>query len=393
MRDPRSGRPLSRRDLLAGSAALAAGAVLSPWANALAPLPRLAKTRRVIFVVLGGGVRTRETLESENTPNLRRMADEGKVYPNVRVQNLGHYGATVSLLTGSWEVFGIREYARPNMPTVFEQVRKSTGLPASQVWLSTSGSDQETNYAYSGHGSYGSRYGANLIGGEGIFNAEFKELVTGDGEQRLMRPDAETQAALGAMRGAVDTPLPVSGGSGVGNDPESAARIEDYILDELSGGAAAITGLGANDAKAMHVGRNLLGIFQPRLMAVTLRDADVAHGSYNDYVNVIRRNDAELGQLMDTIRGDATLADSTSVIVMPEFGRDRDFNARRGLDHGDDSDELHKVALVAWGPDITSKGKVERKEIRAIDVAPTLVDVFGGKPGPRTGSIVRGLLG
>ena len=393
MRDPRGqARPgdpvLSRRHLLAGSAALAAGAALSPWANALAPLPRLAKTRRVIFVVLGGGVRTRETLDSGNTPNLDRIAAEGVTYPAVAAQNIGHYGAAVSILTGSYEVYGIRENARPNLPTIFESLRKGAGLGSSDVWLSTAGSDQETNYAYSTARGYGAQYGANLIGGDGIFNDEFKKMIAGD--KGIPRADEESEATLAAMRGAVDTPLPARGdGASSVNDPETAARVEKYILDELRGTSAAITGVGASDAKAMHVARTLLGVFRPKVLGVTLRDADVAHGSYNDYVTVIKRNDDELGKIFDAIQGDPELADSTALFVMPEFGRDRDFNARRGLDHGDTSKELLEVSLVAWGPDF-HKGKVHRGEIQTIDLAPTVLDLFDVRV-KSNGSVLRSL--
>ena len=63
-----------------------------------------------------------------------------------------------------------------------------------------------------------------------------------------------------------------------------------------------------------------------------------------------------------------------------------------GLDHGDASDELNKVALVAWGPDFKS-GKVETREIRSIDVTPTIVSMFGTRMGAKTGSVISGLFG
>jgi hypothetical protein len=172
--------------------------------------------------------------------------------------------------------------------------------------------------------------------------------------------------------------------------PEAAARIERYILEELRGGTSSITGLGANDAKALQVARNLLAIFRPRLLGVTLRNPDVAHGSFNDYVAVIKRNDQELGRLFDAIRQDAELAGSTALFVLPEFGRDRDLNERRGLDHGDDSDELHKVALLAWGPDF-GRGKTMGREVRSIDVCPTIASMFGLAAGTSRGSLLPGL--
>jgi hypothetical protein len=65
--------------------------------------------------------------------------------------------------------------------------------------------------------------------------------------------------------------------------------------------------------------------------------------------------------------------------VLPEFGRDKDLNQRNGLDHGDRSDELHKVFLIAAGPDI-KKGKVVTTEVRTTDLCPTVMSLFTKKP-------------
>jgi len=391
----------SRRELLRAGAVLAAAAAASavsrsalaaPWLQPLPlpPLPGATKTRHVVLVVFGGGVRSRETIEApDNVPNLMRIAEQGVLYPSTSVVNNGHYGAAMSIFTGVSESYGIRENERPGRPTLFEHLRRDANLPASDVWLSTSGTDQETNYAYSTDGRFGSRYGANLIGGEGVFNAEFKAVVAG--EKGLAEPDPRQEALLARMRAAIDTPLPASDGQGVANDAEAAARIEQYVLEELRGGTSEITGLGANDAKALRVARNLLAIFRPRLLAVTLRAPDVAHGSFNDYVSAIRRNDQELGLLWDAIRRDPELRDSTALFVLPEFGRDRDLNERRGLDHGDSSDELHKIALVAAGPDF-KRGRVSTSEVASIDVCPTIAGLFGVRASTSRGGQLPGLL-
>lgn len=388
---------IRRRDVLRYGALLAAASAvpgralagLLPRPQPFGPfLPGAPRTERVVLIVFGGGVRSRETIQSQNTPNLMRIAEQGVLYPQTRVENIGHYGAAVSIFTGITESFGIRQNERTPHPTIFEYVRKGADLSAADVWLSTSGSDQETNYSYGNDSRFGSRYGANLIGGEGIFNAEFRAVL--GGENGLRQPNAQQEEIMRRLRGSVRTPLPVLSRSGIGNDPESTARIESYILEELRGGTSAITGLGANDAKALRVARNLLSIFRPRLLAVTLRNPDVAHGSFNDYVSVIRRNDAELGLLFDAIRADPSLAESTAIFIVPEFGRDRDLNERRGLDHGDNSDELHKVALVAWGPDF-KRNKVVSRAVRSIDVAPTVAKMFGVSAGKSRGGTLTGL--
>jgi hypothetical protein len=130
--------------------------------------------------------------------------------------------------------------------------------------------------------------------------------------------------------------------------------VEQFILDELRGKNTNITGPGSGDAKAIRVGQSILRAFKPKLLGITLQNHDVAHSSYNSYVEVIRRNDAEIGQLWSAIQQDQDLRETTTVMICPEFGRDKNLNQRNGLDHGDGSDELRKVFLIAAGPDFKS---------------------------------------
>src|SRR6186713_1396071 len=176
----------SRREVLRAGAVLAAAAAASAVSRSalaapllrplpLSPLPGATKTRHVVLVVFGGGVRSRETIEApDNVPNLMRIAGEGVLYPATRVVNNGHYGAAMSIFTGVSESYGIRENERPGRPTLFEHLRRD----------------------------------ASLIGGEGVFNAEFKAVVAG--EKGLAEPDPRQEALLARMRAAIDTPLPAA---------------------------------------------------------------------------------------------------------------------------------------------------------------------------------------
>ena len=329
------------------------------------------RAERVVVVAFAGGVRTRETLGTPaNVPNLMRMGKEGVTYTRARTANLGHFGASLALFTGIAEARGIRENSRGTDPTLFEYVRKDLGLSASDVWISTSGGAQQANYSHGLHPDYGADYAANALDGDGIFNAEFKEILASFGRPREMEEDEK--ALLERMRGAI------AGGEDDAGSAEARAKVERYILDELTKGTVDVRGTGAADAKALLVARNLLAVFRPRLLGVVLTQADVAHGSYNAYVEVIRRNDAMLGELWAAVRGDPALAESTAIFVLPEFGRDADLNSRRGLDHGDGSDDLNYVSLVAWGPDF-GRGVEVQEEVRTIDVCPTVCDLMGAK--------------
>jgi hypothetical protein len=378
----------------AGGIAAAAAATLPGLvpglANAALLGPARYKTKHVVLVALAGGVRSQETLFTpSNVPNLMQLGGEGVIVPSVGVRNVGHYGALLSLFTGRFEVMGIRENERGYDPTIFEYVRKHAGLKASDVWLSASGGPQQRNLAYSLHKDYGAAFGANLISADGVFNAEFKDLLASFG--RPAAPDASEDALITKLRASID-PEAVRrlGAAGVASDPESTARLEKLILDELTGRGPEITGPASGDARAMRTAINVLQVFRPSLLGVALTNADVAHGSFNGYVDVIRRNDGEIGNLMRAIRADRALRDTTTVIVLPEFGRDRALNERNGLDHGDNSDELRRVSMFAWGPDF-KKGATVKKTIESIDVCPTICQFFSVKPEHAEAKVAREL--
>ena len=362
----------TRRDFLkAGAATLAFPALPG------LPAGPATRTQRIVLVAFAGGVRSKEVLETpQNVPNLTRIASAGVVMPNVRSENVGHYGAALSIFTGNVEYLGIRENERGVSPTLFEYLRKDCGFGQGDVWLSTSGGAQGRLFAHSDHADYGKDFAANVIDGDGIFNVEFKKVLDSFGRPQN-DSDAE-RATLDRLAGALD-PTQLAAVKGKRPDPAQVRRVEKFILDELSGATTRVTGPGAADAKAIRIGLNLLRAFRPKVLGITLQNADIAHGSYNGYVEVIRRNDEELGKLWDTIQADPQLRDSTAIVILPEFGRDQNLNERNGLDHGDGSDCMRKVFLVAAGPDF-KKGKVAKDEARTIDVCPTLFSLFSKKP-------------
>lgn len=389
-------RCFDRRSVLRAAAATGAfgGLASAAWpmgslgARAFMPLAPGLKTERVVLVVMAGGVRSRETFGSPNQiPNLVRMAGEGTLFTRLRTANLGHFGASMSIFTGISEARGIRDNTRAPDPTLFEYVRKDLGLASNEVWVTTAGGAQQVNYSYGLHPEYGARFGATILDGDGIFNEEFKGLVQRYGVPRPLDDERADQ-----VRKLRRTLRGDRGGRDEGKVAEARARVESYILSELGRGVTEMRGAGAGDAKALRLARNLLSVFKPKLIGVVLQDADIAHGSFNGYSEVVRRADAGIGELLETIRGDETLRDSTAVMVLPEFGRDKDLNARRGLDHGDGSDDLRFVHGAVWGPDF-KRGKVVKDDHRTIDMTPTIAHLFGAKAKFSKGSVLRAALG
>ena len=384
-------RDFLRTSALAGAGALAGGTVLGRSATALAGRRKEYKTKHVILVAFAGGVRARDCIGSpENITKMSAIAAKGVVLPSVKAANLGHYGAALALMTGCPEARGIRENGRGEVPTIFEYLRKDGGLSASDVWLSTTAGAQTRNFAYSTNKNYGAEYGANLISTDGLFNAEFRDLIGKFGNASL--PGKKETKQVKKLVGALDNRL-INGavGGGIGNDAETSLRIQRYILEELRGDTARITGPGSGDAKSIRVARNLLRLFRPKLITIVLQNADVAHGSYNSYVEVIRRNDQEIGMLWDSVQKDPELRDTTSIMILPEFGRNANLNERNGLDHGDGSEDLRKLFMIAAGPDF-KQGATMTKAVNSYDVCPTIAELLGTKAEDARGKVLRSIL-
>jgi hypothetical protein len=388
-----SHKPMNRRQFMQDTA-LAAGALGIPASLAAQDKQKKQyknasryKTKRVIIVAFAGGVRSKEVLETpENVPNLTKIAGAGVAFPNVRATNLGHYGAALSIFTGNTEAMSIRDSQRGLNPTIFEYLRKECGFSNTDIWLSTTNGAQGKLFAHSDHPNYGAKYGANVLDSDGIFNKEFKDVLESFG-----KPDAdsvETTGILDKLARSID-PKKLGKVEGAQPDPSQIRRIERFIMEELRGKNTRITGPGAGDAKAIRVGHNIFRAFKPKLLGITLQNADTAHSSYNGYVEVIRRNDAEIGKLWDAIQRDQELRETTTMIICPEFGRDKNLNQRNGLDHGDGSDCLRKVWMIAAGPDFKTN-KVIKKEIQTMAVCPTVMSLFTRKsPRFASASIIK----
>ena len=377
-------RFLASGALTAGAAALPAGALGQAFGG-LGP-----KTEHVVVIAFAGGVRKRDVLDTpENVPNLMRIASAGVTVPSVRVENLGHYGAALSIFTGRYDAMGIRENERGLSPTLFEHLRKDAELGAGDVWLSTASGAQGRLFACSDHPDYGPDYAANVLDGDGIFNAELKKVLDSLGKPQ---PDGEhDKEILRRMSAAMDAHSLVLPKGQTAPDPEHVQRVAGFVLDQLTGRNAQLSGPGAGDAKAIRTAADLLRVFRPKVLGITLQNHDVAHGSYNAYVEVIRRNDEEIGRLWDAIQQDPELNEKTAVFVLPEFGRDKDLNERNGLDHGDGSKDLLEVFLIAAGPDF-KRNRIVRDEVRSIDVCPTVLQLFGQRtPRGVAGTPIRSL--
>jgi hypothetical protein len=291
--------------------------------RALAGADRARKARHVVLIAFAGGVRTRETFGTPgNVPTLQTLADQGVLYTRARSSNLGHFGAAMSLFTGIAEPRGIRENARGPDPTLFEYVRKELQLSAT-----TSGSAPRAARSRP-------TTPTACIPTTGRRSAPTRSTATACSTPTSSRSSSRSAGCTRCRGGGAAARAHARGprrrrGRGGGL---VVGRARSSATSSRSSRAARPTSAArtAADAKALRVARKLLVLFKPRLIAVVLQQADIAHNSFNGYVEIVRQNDVAIGELWKAVQLDPELAQSTAFVILPEFGRDKDLNPRRG---------------------------------------------------------------
>src|SRR5258706_10715906 len=177
-------RRIFLKELLAGAGALASAQGLLAGES----LPDFADTRRppyrgpnVILIRFGGGVRRRETIDSEHTyaPFLcREMTRRGTLFTSMEIDSFtpsagvdtSHSQGTLYIITGKYEKYHdvghkfLGDRFESKAPTLFEYLRKSFDVPDYQT-LIVNGEDRtnEEFYTFSNHHLYGINYRSHTI--------------------------------------------------------------------------------------------------------------------------------------------------------------------------------------------------------------------------------------
>jgi hypothetical protein len=171
------------------------------------------------------------------------------------------------------------------------------------------------------------------------------------------------------------------------------------------------------DAFTIYHAERILEAFKPGVMVVSLVDIDVCHDDFNGYLMSQTVADALVSHLWSFIQSTDGLKDETALFVLPEHGRQLQFNGqntdslgRSGLDHGGGDDGDRDVWLLALGPDfkpgVYAPEGIEQAgrgsgTYETIDVVTTAAAVLGhsdlmtstlGGLGERPGLVMEGIL-
>lgn len=380
--------PLSKRRFVQLAGLSISSRILPSWLQA-AQQPRSRPNRKVILVTFGGGVRYSETFAPgglQNIPRLAALRPQSHFFRTCSNSGtLSHFNSTASIVTGNWQHvddFGVEP---PASSTLFELYRKATGAGPMDAWVVAT----NKSFAQMGWGTdrnLGAPYGANVV--------LPKQLLLEAVGEAVKNPRGGVANRENVLR-QLESIL-AEGYEGVGWTIFKAGRELDRtvresllraLLEYINGPEAPSSG----DELTFFITREIMREFAPSLMLVNFWDMDVAHwGSYSLYLQAITRTDRVTGMLWDEVQSNPKYKDQTTVLILPELGRDGDQNASNGfLNHRSGDASCRNLWLMALGG--VPAGETERPVFH-VDVAATAAELLGVRAPELSGKALKEIL-
>ncbi|MBK9106600.1 MAG: hypothetical protein IPL92_19095 [Saprospiraceae bacterium] len=431
---------MKRRKFIATSSLATAGAITMPY---ILPSGLLSMTTTpplseyVVFVLFAGGVRQQESVlqrylaegQNENVegnimynlltgappndkiaygqddtanniiggipidPILQTPLDQiGTLFPEMRVSKggAGHFNGLSTGVSGNYYVTqGLR--SRPASPTIFEYLRKHAGFKATDCWFVSVGiTGSRPLLNYSAHEAYGRMYGGNFIAPTTTFGepgmAHFMNF-------KNYHPDTEWEMIL-EMREFLNQNFQQQGLeiAHLYNEVDEEIKIKEFVRNtflKVNAGNVTLPPVNDNgDLKTIGYAVEVLNWFKPKLMVVDMTNIDVCHGDYTAYLKNLHRADHGVGFLWREIQRIPEMAGRTTMIVMPEHGRDlehnpiQDDNDWYAYDHSGNNENTRRIFSLMAGPGIDGNlrvGSVDNPVGDSADIVPTIADLFGVK--------------
>jgi hypothetical protein len=379
---------LSKRRFVQLAGLSIANRILPGWLKAAA---KRSDSHKVIIVTFGGGVRYSETFAPEglrNIPRLVELRPQGYFFKScVNAGVLSHFNSTASIVTGNWQRVDDFGFQPPAGPTLFEQYRKRAGAGPLDAWVIATNKSFAT-MGWGSDASLGQPFGANVVLPKQLLLEAVEEVVRKKSDQGV----AKRENVLHQLEGILN-----EGYEGVGWTIFKAGRQLDRhvretllrgLLEYINGPEAPSSG----DELTFFITREIMREFAPRLMLVNFWDMDVAHwGSYSLYLQAITKTDRLTGMLWDEVQSNPQYKDKTTVLILPELGRDGDMNAANGfLNHRSGDPSCRNTWLLALGASVP-RGETERP-VHHIDVTATAAEMLGFQTSELAGRPMREIL-
>jgi hypothetical protein len=351
--------PVGRRALLRAAALAAAGKL-----RALPKAPSgKSGAERVVLVTIGG-VRRRETFSAGGLDNIPRL--HGDLLPRAlffeNVVNQGvtsHFNTITSILTGSWQHLDDWGRDPPRQPNLIQYLRGQLGLEPAQTFVVTS------NKAVTSHVGAG----GNVILSKQLLVEAVERIIMGYSRRRRL----ERELLLEELTEIMQQDYERIGWELASPAATLAPDLKETFLTALasfvSGPDSAISG----DELTFQVASEVLRRVQPVLLVINFSDVEIAHsGVYSAHLAGIRRTDLLCFRLWNLLASLPAYRGATTLVILPEFGRDPDGSTTNGFfNHRTDTEENRVTWMLVLGRAVRQPAVIQRA-IRHIDVAPSL---------------------
>jgi len=372
----------SKREFLRASAALLVGLNLPQTSFAGGGQHGVGGSGQRVVMVIFGGVRRAETFSAEGLENIPHLSQDllpqSLFYPNARNDGVtAHFNAISSILTGNWQRVDDWGKLAPTTPTLFEHFRKQLGAAQSDTWVVASNKALTNLIGASSASEYGPMYGANVVFPKQLMVAAVANALRA-GRHGNLADRAKIQTEFESM-------LEAGNYEGLGWSVFDAAdRLDPRVRETIQEAITTFVRSGgptSGDELTFLVSREVMRKFSPRLLVVIFSDVEVAHfGSYALHVAGIRTGDRLAYQLWQEIQATSEYQGKTTMVILPEFGRDPDGSTTNGFfNHRGDTDSTRSTWMMALGAAVAKPEIIERP-IRHVDLCTTLAGVLGCPP-------------
>ena len=379
----------SKRTFLQAVSLLAAGMLL-PKTRAYGMAPAAAGSGHKIILVVIGGVRRTETFAHDGLENVPHLAYDllphSLFYNHARNEGVtAHFNAISSILTGNWQRVDDWGKLAPTTPTLFEQFRKRTRVDRSDTWVVASNKALTSMIGASSASGYGPDFGANVVFPKQLMLAAVADALRG-GRTANMADRSKVEAELeSAMEG--------SNYEGLGwNVFDAADRLDPGVQDTIKKAVANFVRSGgptSGDELTFFMTREIMRRFSPQVLVVAFSDVEAAHfGSYALHLSGIKTADRLIYQLWKEVDANPDYQGKTTIVVLPEFGRDPDGSSTNGFfNHRANDDSTRDTWMMVMGSAVDRPNVIERP-IRHVDVCPTLAELLGCRPMESQGNLL-----
>jgi hypothetical protein len=379
--DPNSIIDGSKRSFLRAVSLLAAGMLL-PKARAFGQPPSTSETGHKVILVVIGGVRRAETFSHEGLENVPHLANDllprSLFYNHARNEGVtAHFNAISSILTGNWQRVDDWGKLAPTTPTLIEQFRKRMRVDRSDTWIVASNKALTSMIGASSASGYGPDFGANVVFPKQLMLMAVADALRGGRTANMADRDKIEAELESAMEG--------SNYEGLGwNVFDAADRLDSRVRETIKNAVAGFVRSGgptSGDELTFFMTREIMHRFSPQVLVVAFSDVEAAHfGSYALHLSGIKTADRLTYQLWKDVEANPDYRGKTTMVVLPEFGRDPDGSSTNGFfNHRANEDSTRDTWMMVMGSAVDRPTVIERP-IRHVDVCPTLASLLGCRP-------------